>query len=169
LSIYCLFIFFFLLLIGFLSSYSTGSFYGVPHSTLEYKVKERHLLRRPKRKDTELSHKSSPESSLSGSDPQNSGTPGAEISSNSLPLTPDLRESLSRYMNIGNTGGGSTSSGNHHPPNHGKNVLSRESRIDNHSLGLGSPFMNLYGSGLDDLIRQNLGSNSNSLLDLTKK
>ncbi|CAG7819507.1 unnamed protein product [Allacma fusca] len=171
---------------GEMSVHRAGSFYGVPHSTLEYKVKERHLLRRPKRKGTESpkpSHKSSPESSMSGSDPQvprnTSGTPGQET--NSLPLTADLRESLSRYLNIGqgvgssvsSPGAGILSAGNGRPIlSHGKNqeeIHSRENRIDNHSVGLGrgiiSPFLNLFN--LDDLIRQNL--DSNSLLDLTKK
>lgn len=36
---------------GEMSVHRAGTFYGVPHSTLEYKVKERHLLR-PKKRDT---------------------------------------------------------------------------------------------------------------------
>lgn len=35
---------------GEMSVHRAGSFYGVPHSTLEYKVKERHLLR-PRKRD----------------------------------------------------------------------------------------------------------------------
>lgn len=35
---------------GEMSVHRAGTFYGVPHSTLEYKVKERHLLR-PKKRD----------------------------------------------------------------------------------------------------------------------
>ena len=167
-------------------------------------MKERHLLRRPKRKGTEspkLNHKSSPESSMSGSEPPltsrtNPGTPAVEstTSSSSLPITADLRESLSRYLNIGQgniegsssnpltsssspriglptTGNGRSASSNN---NHGKDHQdihhhSRESLIENRSLGLGrgiiSPFLNLFN--LDDLIRQNL--DASSLLDLTKK
>lgn len=32
-----------------MSVHRAGSFYGVPHSTLEYKVKERNLMRNKKR------------------------------------------------------------------------------------------------------------------------
>lgn len=34
---------------GEMSVHRAGSYYGVPHSTLEYKVKERHLMRPRKR------------------------------------------------------------------------------------------------------------------------
>lgn len=33
-----------------MSVHRAGSYYGVPHSTLEYKVKERHLMR-PRKRD----------------------------------------------------------------------------------------------------------------------
>jgi hypothetical protein len=36
---------------GEMSVHRAGSYFGVPHSTLEYKVKERHLLRQKKIKD----------------------------------------------------------------------------------------------------------------------
>jgi hypothetical protein len=36
---------------GEMSVHRAGSYYGVPHSTLEYKVKERHLLRQKKIKE----------------------------------------------------------------------------------------------------------------------
>lgn len=35
---------------GEMSVHRAGSYYGVPHSTLEYKVKERHLMR-PRKRD----------------------------------------------------------------------------------------------------------------------
>lgn len=38
---------------GEMSVHRAGSFYGVPHSTLEYKVKERHLLRQKKNQEKE--------------------------------------------------------------------------------------------------------------------
>lgn len=38
---------------GEMSVHRAGSFYGVPHSTLEYKVKERNLLRSKRRKNSE--------------------------------------------------------------------------------------------------------------------
>ncbi|CAL8120481.1 unnamed protein product [Orchesella dallaii] len=52
---------------GEMSVHRAGSFFGVPHSTLEYKVKERHLLRRPKRKEV-----TSPLSHTKSSSPENS-------------------------------------------------------------------------------------------------
>lgn len=39
---------------GEMSVHRAGSYYGVPHSTLEYKVKERHLLRQKKIKESQL-------------------------------------------------------------------------------------------------------------------
>ena len=39
---------------GEMSVHRAGSYYGVPHSTLEYKVKERHLLRQKKSRDIQL-------------------------------------------------------------------------------------------------------------------
>ena len=39
---------------GEMSVHRAGSFYGVPHSTLEYKVKERHLLRQKKARDNQM-------------------------------------------------------------------------------------------------------------------
>jgi hypothetical protein len=171
---------------GEMSVHRAGSFYGVPHSTLEYKVKERHLLRRPKRKGAtspkQPSHKSSPESSMSGSEPPASRLLAASaqvLESNHLPLTPDLRESLSRYLNIGqgmNMYSSAASSPDPTPrPSSAvkKNSFSegkgRDYRLDNHAMGLGrtmsNPFLNLFH--LDDLIRHNL--DNDSLLDLTKK
>ena len=38
---------------GEMSVHRAGSFYGVPHSTLEYKVKERHLLRQKKARENQ--------------------------------------------------------------------------------------------------------------------
>ncbi|XP_022669792.1 mucin-19-like isoform X3 [Varroa destructor] len=53
---------------GEMSVHRAGTFYGVPHSTLEYKVKERHLLRPKKR--APKPHNSQP------STPGTPGTPG---------------------------------------------------------------------------------------------
>lgn len=54
---------------GEMSVHRAGTFYGVPHSTLEYKVKQRHLLREKKRQQ------------------QNGSTTGSGSGSNSCPTT----------------------------------------------------------------------------------
>lgn len=57
---------------GEMSVHRAGSYYGVPHSTLEYKVKERHLMRPRKREpkpqplDTAATSSSSAKSEVSG-------------------------------------------------------------------------------------------------------
>lgn len=45
---------------GEMSVHRAGSFFGVPHSTLEYKVKERHLLRQRKGRDSSSVSSASP-------------------------------------------------------------------------------------------------------------
>ena len=52
---------------GEMSVHRAGSYFGVPHSTLEYKVKERHLLRQKKGRETKSSSTSSSSSSNSNS------------------------------------------------------------------------------------------------------
>ncbi|XP_050397591.1 ligand-dependent nuclear receptor corepressor-like protein [Patella vulgata] len=66
---------------GEMSVHRAGSYYGVPHSTLEYKVKERHLLRQKKMRDTQTTKESktvtsasSAETSSSTSSPASSKT-----------------------------------------------------------------------------------------------
>ena len=57
---------------GEMSVHRAGSFYGVPHSTLEYKVKERHLLRQKKAQmktnDEVMSDDNAPEETSSSTD-----------------------------------------------------------------------------------------------------
>ena len=53
---------------GEMSVHRAGSYFGVPHSTLEYKVKERHLLRQKKGRETK------PTSTSSSSSTSNSST-----------------------------------------------------------------------------------------------
>uniref|UniRef100_T1IIW1 HTH psq-type domain-containing protein n=1 Tax=Strigamia maritima TaxID=126957 RepID=T1IIW1_STRMM len=58
---------------GEMSVHRAGSYYGVPHSTLEYKVKERHLLR-PRKRDVKI-HK---ETSGGGESKPNGTTNGVQ-------------------------------------------------------------------------------------------
>jgi len=144
---------------------STGSFFGVPHSTLEYKVKERHLLRRPKKKGAgspKSSQKSSPESSLSGSEPSHSA--GGASAMDSMSLTTSARENLSRLLNIGTFNSPMTLDS---PVSRSHGLGKRISdESDNYRAGTSAGSGNLLFH-IDDLIRHNL-DNSN-LLDLTKK
>ncbi|KAK3595871.1 hypothetical protein CHS0354_014694 [Potamilus streckersoni] len=52
---------------GEMSVHRAGSYFGVPHSTLEYKVKERHLLRQKKIKEQQQKQQSSSSSSSNSS------------------------------------------------------------------------------------------------------
>ena len=52
---------------GEMSVHRAGSYFGVPHSTLEYKVKERHLLRQKKGRETKPSSTSSSSSTSNSS------------------------------------------------------------------------------------------------------
>ncbi|XP_012934842.2 uncharacterized protein LOC106011067 [Aplysia californica] len=47
---------------GEMSVHRAGSYFGVPHSTLEYKVKERHLLRQKKARETQSPSGATPKS-----------------------------------------------------------------------------------------------------------
>jgi len=146
-------------------------------------VKERHLLRRPKRKGAtsppKLSQKSSPESSMSGSEPplvnpnhQQMLTDLIDGSHGDTPVSADLRESIGRYLSLGlygqlpshlliephterksNSGG----SGEDFPVDtRGTTSMGR---------GLSASLMNMFN--IEDLVRRNL--HNDSLLDLTKK
>ncbi|KAK3791401.1 hypothetical protein RRG08_012582 [Elysia crispata] len=59
---------------GEMSVHRAGSFYGVPHSTLEYKVKERHLLRQKKPREAGESSDSKTASEASSPPPPISST-----------------------------------------------------------------------------------------------
>ncbi|XP_037920383.1 mushroom body large-type Kenyon cell-specific protein 1 isoform X2 [Hermetia illucens] len=63
---------------GEMSVHRAGSYYGVPHSTLEYKVKERHLMRPRKRepKPQPLDERSSSGSASSSANSKNANIPG---------------------------------------------------------------------------------------------
>jgi ecdysone-induced protein 93F, isoform B len=58
---------------GEMSVHRAGSYYGVPHSTLEYKVKERHLMRPRKREPKPQPGLDSASSSVASSKPDISG------------------------------------------------------------------------------------------------
>lgn len=95
----------------------SGSYFGVPHSTLEYKVKERHLLRQAKFKGKQSSSGLSPAVALSGSNMNeqiasyshssvtpllspSSPTAGSNDSSNFQKTFPS-EKSLSQFMRAG--------------------------------------------------------------------
>ncbi|ODM97637.1 Mushroom body large-type Kenyon cell-specific protein 1 [Orchesella cincta] len=88
---------------GEMSVHRAGSFFGVPHSTLEYKVKERHLLRRPKRKDV-----TSPLSHAKSSSPENS-LDGTSLGSSRQPATLPPTSSPSLHNSVGGGKVGATS------------------------------------------------------------
>lgn len=87
---------------GEMSVHRAGSYYGVPHSTLEYKVKERHLMRprkrEPKQPIEERTGLNSNSTSNSGNscNPSNtnsspsSSTPASSINSKSNSNIPGL-------------------------------------------------------------------------------
>ncbi|XP_067619564.1 serine-rich adhesin for platelets isoform X2 [Eurosta solidaginis] len=79
---------------GEMSVHRAGSYFGVPHSTLEYKVKERHLMRPRKREPK-------PQPGLDGS----SSTTSSKANSN----IPGHHNNLGK-MKLGNTGSTSASS-----------------------------------------------------------
>lgn len=72
---------------GEMSVHRAGSYYGVPHSTLEYKVKERHLLRQKKIKEQqqqkEAASATTAASSKKVATPTDSGTTSTSSSKNS--------------------------------------------------------------------------------------
>ncbi|XP_039298584.1 mushroom body large-type Kenyon cell-specific protein 1 isoform X2 [Nilaparvata lugens] len=68
---------------GEMSVHRAGSYYGVPHSTLEYKVKERHLMRPRKREP-----KPTPQDELKRKDESNSALRMSPGSEKSKPLPP---------------------------------------------------------------------------------
>jgi len=64
---------------GEMSVHRAGSYYGVPHSTLEYKVKERHLLRQKKIKEQQQQQKEA--GILSGSSSKRTSSAASSSSS----------------------------------------------------------------------------------------
>ncbi|XP_052253685.1 mushroom body large-type Kenyon cell-specific protein 1-like [Dreissena polymorpha] len=82
---------------GEMSVHRAGSYYGVPHSTLEYKVKERHLLRQKKIKEQqEAKQKQEAEAAKRKEDEENSNSQG---SLDEEELSPDKRMSSRESSN----------------------------------------------------------------------
>ncbi len=85
---------------GEMSVHRAGSYFGVPHSTLEYKVKERHLLRQKKPRETKAGTESNGncnKSSAAGSptdkakaESEVSATSTASTSGGNVPLSPSV-------------------------------------------------------------------------------
>ncbi|XP_071089466.1 mushroom body large-type Kenyon cell-specific protein 1-like isoform X1 [Haliotis cracherodii] len=65
---------------GEMSVHRAGSYFGVPHSTLEYKVKERHLLRQKKPRETTSSQKQTAAVTSTSSSTATSSTATAVVS-----------------------------------------------------------------------------------------
>ncbi|KAK3912812.1 Mushroom body large-type Kenyon cell-specific protein 1 [Frankliniella fusca] len=80
---------------GEMSVHRAGSFYGVPHSTLEYKVKERHLMR-PRKRDPKPQPQAQPTDDKNKTDAANAGalrlSPGDKLPG--LPGLPGLNHGL---------------------------------------------------------------------------
>ncbi|CAH1783706.1 unnamed protein product [Owenia fusiformis] len=71
---------------GEMSVHRAGSYFGVPHSTLEYKVKERHLLRQKKVAEQKAAAEAA---ALAASENQNrSGTGSDDVSADDLSTSP---------------------------------------------------------------------------------
>lgn len=80
---------------GEMSVHRAGTFFGVPHSTLEYKVKERHLLRKKKIAESNENKSSSPSlsvkeepSSSKPAIPSDSASDSSQYESKTSPPTP---------------------------------------------------------------------------------
>lgn len=64
---------------GEMSVHRAGSFYGVPHSTLEYKVKERNLLRNKQRRPVQQTNSGSGSGNESTTDSASAPPTAAEV------------------------------------------------------------------------------------------
>ncbi|KAK3096026.1 hypothetical protein FSP39_022113 [Pinctada imbricata] len=73
---------------GEMSVHRAGSYYGVPHSTLEYKVKERHLLRQKKIKE-QREQKEAEQAAMAASSSNSSGSSTAGGNSGGKKTTKD--------------------------------------------------------------------------------
>ena len=84
---------------GEMSVHRAGSFFGVPHSTLEYKVKERHLKRGPnaKRDSSNSSLSKSVKESISLASPMSSPHSKASIKSDTPDTTTVNQDSLDQH------------------------------------------------------------------------
>ena len=90
---------------GEMSVHRAGSYFGVPHSTLEYKVKERHLLRQKKTRDAGAATSSS---SSSAGGP--AGTSSSAAASASSTATPNASSSTTTTTTLTSTPSSSTAS-----------------------------------------------------------
>ena len=110
---------------GEMSVHRAGSYYGVPHSTLEYKVKERHLLRQKKIKESQMQKDSNNSSNMSSEESGNtktaslpSGTAtsargsGSNNSNSSSNNNNNNNNNSSSKSNVASASNSSTNSGN---------------------------------------------------------
>lgn len=90
---------------GEMSVHRAGSYYGVPHSTLEYKVKERHLMRPRKREPKPQPLDDGRNASVAGG----SSSSSASMKGNDMPSVSVIRNPMDKSKMSGGSGGGSAS------------------------------------------------------------
>ncbi|KAJ8317570.1 hypothetical protein KUTeg_005474 [Tegillarca granosa] len=126
---------------GEMSVHRAGSYYGVPHSTLEYKVKERHLLRQKRIKEQKLQKEAAASSGDSSSNKKASNNNNNNLSctsssnSNSSSNTSPAKLETSKQSSA--SSGTTTTSSSWFPP-----YLSSSSPLDAASTGSLGAFYN---------------------------
>ncbi|XP_041371288.1 ligand-dependent nuclear receptor corepressor-like protein [Gigantopelta aegis] len=73
---------------GEMSVHRAGSYFGVPHSTLEYKVKERHLLRQKKVRESQMQKEAGSSVETNSNTSASSPPPSTQVTSESLQISP---------------------------------------------------------------------------------
>ncbi|XP_021954695.1 uncharacterized protein LOC110851286 isoform X1 [Folsomia candida] len=153
---------------GEMSVHRAGSYFGVPHSTLEYKVKERHLLRQAKFKGKSTAAANKPVVIFNGGEQQSASLSLAPLSPSAMV---DSNDSSNFPKTLPDMGKGSLS----HFVRHG--LLNGETRWRSPLLGLGltnagedsskkeinAPLPKIYDPN------ESLENNPSDLLDLTSK
>ena len=92
---------------GEMSVHRAGSYFGVPHSTLEYKVKERHLLRQKKTRESSAASQPASTSTTSASIPNASSssttTTTTTLTSTSSSTSSSTTQTSKAFLNVTST------------------------------------------------------------------
>lgn len=86
---------------GEMSVHRAGSYFGVPHSTLEYKVKERHLLRQKKTRESSAS--SSASTSTASASIPNVSSSTTTLTSTSASTASSTTQTSKAFLNVTST------------------------------------------------------------------
>lgn len=138
---------------GEMSVHRAGSYYGVPHSTLEYKVKERHLLRQKKIKESQMQKDNNNSSNMTSEDSGNTKT--ASLNSGTATSTQrsaNNNNNSSSKSSVASASISSTNSGNvksEKPSSTGStgNGNSKNSSTKYECKSLNSPWLQPYTNG----------------------